>query len=686
MKTLLSRATVVLVVTAFVVATLPHMGNMPPWLSLLVVLAAGWRLLAAWKHFGPPHWLVRAALTFGGLSLVVMHYGTFWGRRAATVLLCTMIAAKLTEMFRLRDARMVASLCFFLIATQFLFSQELLLLGWLLGGCWLAIAALARIQRDADRLAPAEHDSADSEPGALAGPVLRGGALLIALAIPFALVLFLLFPRLGSPLWGMPDSALDGRTGVSDEMTPGSIVSLFIDDSPAFRVEFEGEVPPPSERYWRGPVLWRLDGQTWKRVYYSNREAERVPDMAEAPYRYTVQIEPSERRWLFALDYPARWPADARVSADYELVRDKPVTTLTRYRVASQPDFVDTPHLMELYRRVGTALPADSNPRTVEYARELRRRFPDNDRALINEVLRWFNQEEFFYSLEAPPLGRNMADEFLFDLRTGYCEYYASSFAILMRAAGIPTRIVTGYQGGYWQENGGYLLVRQSDAHAWNEVWLDGQGWMRIDPTAAVAPDRILDGARDAVTASRGWLDQEWLYQLRNRFDQLQFLWNQWVLGFNADRQRRMLDGFGLDDIPSGLYAALMLALAGIVLVPLAWWLQQTARQRRRPSSLERAWRALQRRAYRAGVPRQIDETPLELVSRARGHVANLAELHILAWRYCRAHYGPAVSSTNQGDEHAALARQIRRWRPRRLNSGDGKTVQRIDNSAEVSS
>ncbi|MGB0514821.1 MAG: DUF3488 domain-containing protein, partial [Wenzhouxiangellaceae bacterium] len=230
MKTLLSRSTVVLVVLAFVVATLPHMRNMPIWLSLLVVLAAGWRLLAAWRQIEPPHWLIRTALTFGGLGLVVMYYGTFWGRRAATVLLCTMIAAKLTEMFRLRDARMVASLCFFLIATQFLFSQELILLGWLLGGCWLAIAALARIQRDADRLGPAEPQPRESEAEVLPVIVLRGSALLIALAIPFALVLFFLFPRLGSPLWGMPDSALDGRTGVSDEMTPGSIVSLFIDD------------------------------------------------------------------------------------------------------------------------------------------------------------------------------------------------------------------------------------------------------------------------------------------------------------------------------------------------------------------------------------------------------------------------------------------------------------------------
>ena len=199
--------------------------------------------------------------------------------------------------------------------------------------------------------------------------------------------------------------------------------------------------------------------------------------------------EPTERRWLFALDYPATWPADAQLSVDYELVRDEAVTSVIRYRIASQPDFIDTPRLMEVYRRIALELPEGSNPRTREFARALRAEYAD-DRALVDAVLNWFRSEPFFYSLEAPPLGRNGADEFLFDLRVGYCEYYASAFAILMRAAGIPTRIVTGYQGGYWQQGADYLLVRQSDAHAWNEVWLDGQGcvpihWLMEDAATA---------------------------------------------------------------------------------------------------------------------------------------------------------------------------------------------------------
>lgn len=659
-----------LTIAAFVVALLPHLGNMPPGLILLVFVAAAWRALAAVRGWGPPGLLLRVVMTFGGLGLVVLEFGTFWGRRAATVLLCVMLAAKLTEMFRLRDARLVASLCFFLIATRFLFSQELPLLIYLLVGCWIAFTALVQLQRDED--APAAPAQSGVPRNLTLRPLLLGGAALVAVALPFALVLFMLFPRLGSPLWGVPDNALDGRTGISEEMSPGSIVSLFIDDSPAFRVEFDDAVPPPDERYWRGPVLWRLDGQTWKRVYFSNRPATDIPAPDDAPYRYTVLQEPTERRWLFALDYPAMWPADAQLSVDYELVRDEPLTSVIRYRIASQPDFIDTPRLMEVYRRIALELPEGSNPRTREFARTLREQHAD-DRELVDAVLAWFSREPFFYSLEAPPLGRNGADEFLFDLRVGYCEYYASAFAILMRAAGIPTRIVTGYQGGYWQDGADYLLVRQSDAHAWNEIWLEGQGWVRVDPTAAVSPERIMDGARTALPAARGWFGSEWVFQLRNRFDRVQHLWNRWVLGFNAERQQRMLDRFGLDDLPPGLYAVLMLVAAGLVLLPLIRLLQRELRNSVVSGPLARAWARMLKRLARAGLAAADSMTPLELAREIGPRLANGGEFQALAQAYSDLRYGP---STPDSEDETRLLTTLRRWRPRKLNSGPETVVQ----------
>lgn len=653
----LSPTTVMLVVGAFLFAAMPHLAAMPPWLALVIVLAAAWR--GAVELFGlrRPNWLVRGFLTFGGLALVMFHYGTFWGRRAATVLLCVMIAAKLSEMFRLRDARVVAALGYFLIATQFLFSQQLLLFAYLVVGCALVTAALMRIQRDADGAAPPDTGPTANAPG-VAG-VVRDGFMLMLLAVPFALVLFALFPRLASPLWGMPENALDGRTGLSDEMSPGNIASLFADDSPAFRVSFDGPPPPRSERYWRGPVLWRFDGRTWRRLFYSNRAPERTPRPGPGAFAYTVQLEPSERRWLFSLDYPVRAPEDARLTADFELINKTPVTTLMSYDVISQPDFQDSVKLLQTVRRFALLLPEGSNPRTQAYAQELRDQYAD-DRALIDAVLTWFNQDDFFYSLETAPLGRHGADEFLFDLRVGYCEYYASAFVILMRAAGIPARIVTGYQGGYWQAADEYLLVRQSDAHAWAEVWLEDQGWTRVDPTAAVSPSRIRDGARSILSGSAGWLSGEWLYRLRNQYDRLQNVWNRWVLGFDATRQQNFLASLGLDRLPPGIKAALLVALAGLVLVPLAMLLHATTKTRRRPDRLDRAWLRLRRRLRRGGIRPKTGETPLELARRSADQLHNGRELITLAGEYSRLKYGAFRS------EKAVLAfdRKSGHWKP----------------------
>lgn len=649
----LSRATVWTVIAAFLVSAAPHMAAMPPWVLGLILAAAAWRAFLAGARAVQVHWTLRAMLTFGGLALVFIEHGVLFGRHAATMLLCVMIAAKLTEMFRLRDARVVAALGYFLIATQFLFSQRLALIAYLVAGCWLVTLALISIQRDADQ-PPGAHRT-ETE-GFRPAAVFAWKMLL--LAAPFALLLFTLFPRLASPLWGMPDRALDGKTGLSDEMSPGTIAYLYIDDSPAFRVEFDGPPPPRESLYWRGPVLWRFDGRTWSRTFYQNAPRETLPTISPAAFRYEVQLEPSERRWLFTLDYPLRWPSDARLSSSFELVRREPVTRLISYSVLSQPQFVDTPALGAMHRNLALGLPEDSNPRTRALAAELRREHAD-DRELIQAVLDWFREDEFYYSLETSPLGRNGADEFLFDLKTGYCEYYASAFAILMRAAGIPARIVTGYQGGLWQRDAGYLLVRQSDAHAWVEVWLEGSGWTRVDPTAAVSPARIRQGAYDAVGGRPGWLDAPWILALRNRFDRLQHLWNDWVLGFNAERQNRLLDTLGLGRLPTGVIAVIVVLAAALVLVPMVRLVGSGWRERRARDPVVRAWRRLVRRLARAGVPCSPDRTPAEIARQAVDRLVNHRDFDALTRQYQRLRYGPSGQI-----ERDLFVRAARSWRP----------------------
>ncbi len=631
-------------IAAFAIAVTPHLMAAPIQISVAVTGIIIWRTVAARLRWKPlPAW-IRILLTGLLLGLVVISFGGAWGRRMATALLCVMLAAKLMEMYRARDMRVVASVCFFLVATQFLFDERLIYFVYLIVGCWTATSALIQIQR-------IRMHSAKTRTRPLSnGESLRQSGRLLLLALPVTLALFVLFPRLAQPLWGMPEDALDGRTGLSETMSPGSIASLYADDSPAFRVEFESNTPPPPEqRYWRGPVLWRFDGTTWEPPFGAMPRATVPVPIDENAIRYEVQLEPHERRWLLALDYPAQsdHPRN-RLTSDYQLLSRTPITSLTAYRVVSNPLFLDSPVLDRTARAMATRLPSDRNPRTLAMAQEWRQRYPD-DQELVNALLRWFADEPFFYSLETLPLGRDGADEFLFDLRTGYCEYYASAFAIFMRAAGIPTRIVTGYQGGFWNEAGAYMLVRNSDAHAWAEVWLEGRGWTRVDPTAAVSPSRIQRGSADAIQRPRFMFDWEWASNLRNQFDRVQHLWNQWILGFDSRAQMNLLKRLGLPELSALQMSLLMLGVLLLISIPLGLLLLREATLRSR-DPVYRQWRRLQRKiSKRANIALNIADSPQEWSQRVqREHGPFDDELLALIALYQRVRYGPPSEALSQ--------------------------------------
>jgi protein-glutamine gamma-glutamyltransferase len=626
--------TVAWTVAAMLIAALPHMAAMPAWLATLILAAGGWRLAAA--HYGwrpPPRWL-RIILTLGLVVIVLFAFGALWGRRTAAILLSVMLAAKMLELFRIRDLRMVASVCFFLIATQFLFNERLFYLVYLAAGAIVAVIALIQIQRHEDEVLCA---MPTRKPNHRA--LMRQGTVMVMAALPVALTLFVLFPRLAQPLWGLPEHVMDGRSGLSDSMSPGSIANLYLDDSPAFRAEFDDQPPESADRYWRGPVFWHFDGNTWRPSQFASRQPAVPVSESEQSLRYRIQLEPHEQRWLFVLDHPVAPPDDARIAMDYQVIKRRPVTTLTQYEMVSNPEFTDMPQLHASLRSKALALPEGRNPRTLERAQTLREQHPE-DEDLILEVLRWFNEEAFYYSLETTPTGRHGTDEFLFDLRVGYCEHYASAFAILMRAADIPTRVVTGYQGGFWQPNGRYLLIRQSDAHAWTEVWLEDRGWTRVDPTAAVSPDRISEGSRSAIGQGRHLLDTDWLRTLRNRYDRFQHLWNRWILGFDSQRQQRMLQRLGMAEVgPTAIGLAMVGALFIVIGIVTVVVLGRPLRQR---DPVMRAWQRLERKLRRAGLERRRGETPLELLERASSRFPSLqVEIQDLGRHYCLARYGP---------------------------------------------
>jgi transglutaminase-like putative cysteine protease len=651
------RASTIWVMATFTLAMLPQFTRMPPAVAVMTLLPLLWRAGAEVRGWRPLPALLRHALTLAALVVLVLSYGSVSGRRSAVSLLTLMLAFKLIEGYSIRDCRLIVSFSLFLCGTQFLFSQGLMMPFYGAAVILVAMVALTRLQRGE---AWAHEGTGPPPVRASLLSELGFGLRLLAVALPTGLAFFLLFPRLGSPLWGIPESTLDSKTGLSDSMSPGSVQQLFLDDSPAFRVAFDGAAPQPENLYWRGPVLWRFDGRTWKGSYYGKNVGARArPAAATAPWSYSVQLEPNERKWLFALDYPATTPKDTRLTLDYQLLRRKPITQLLEYLVRSDPDFVDSPELSKTLRLQATDIPERSSPRTRELVERWRRETPD-DRALIERVLDHFNQQPFHYSLSVPLLGGQPVDEFLFETRTGYCEHYASAFAVMMRLAGIPARVVTGYLGGWYNQLGDYFLIRQSDAHAWTEVWLQGDGWTRVDPTAAVSPLRIEQGSLEAVPGPRHLFDYDWLRRLKNGADIVQRRWNDWVIEFDAREQARLFTSLGIERMtPAMLVAALFLVIAvsGAILFPLILRIRGPARL----DPVQRAWRKFLRRLKKAGFTtapsRGAIETAAAAGQRLPDHtraVRRIAELYTL----CR--YAPGRAPV------AELRRAVREFRPPR--------------------
>ena len=636
----LNRLGILWVIATLCISMLPQLTSMPLHLVPVTLLPIAWRLLAEFRNWKPLPRYLRVIATALAVVALLLTYGGLMGRRAAVSMLVLMLSLKLLETFRTRDARIVASLSLFLCGTQFLFSQGVPMLVYIIACMLSALLALMYLQRREAY----ENLGEVPETGRSLFAELGFGVRLMALAFPIGLALFLLFPRWGSPMWGVPEEALDARSGLSDSMTPGSIQSLFMDDSPAFRAKFNGSMPNQRDLYWRGPVFWDFDGSSWKASHIiRNLPANNRPDPGKAPFRYEVQMEPTEQRWLFALDYPALLPRNSRLSIDYQLISKHPVTQLREYVMASDPGFSDSPVLKQTLRRAALELPTGFNPRTAEMMSDWRKE-ANSDSEIIQRTLAYFNQQQFHYTLNPPLLSLHTVDEFLFNTQQGFCEHYASAFTVMMRMAGIPARVVTGYLGGWYNNIGSYVLVRQSDAHAWSEVWVKGSGWTRIDPTAAVAPERVEQGAVDSLAQRRHMLDFEWLRNARNTFDLFQRGWNNWVVAFSSERQSRLFSIFGWDNLgPVKLVItmiATILALGMLIFLVTPLLLKFRSSQKQDP--LLRLWQKFTRKLAKAGFISKPSMGPMELAADARGlfkhngdGIVRIAELYVLC-RYSK--------------------------------------------------
>jgi transglutaminase-like putative cysteine protease len=594
-----------LVGASVLAAVVPHLWRLPPVFSALIlaVFAGRW-LQRARGGKRIPAWL-KLPLVLLFPVFVILHYGNIFGREPGSALACAMLVLKLVETENRRDAR--ASICFasFVLMSALLFDSGM-------GFTLLLFAALALFLATLRELEPRATDApARTWRNALAVD-LRGGAFALLAATPLALCVFVFFPRFGSPLWGAPSDA-SMRTGLGDSMAPGAIQELLIDDSPAFRVSFDKTPPPRAELYWRGPVLWHFDGTAWTRPeYFAAAYGMGDPQVQSEPLAYEVTLEPTERRWLLALDVPTTIPEGAVRGADMSLVSRSTVDHLLRYRAASATHYRLDLELDRAHQRLALQMPPGFNPRARELAQRWRRELGSDDK-IIAAALELFHKE-FFYTLNPPLLARDSVDDFIFGEKRGFCEHFSSAFTFLMRAADIPARVVTGYQGGYYNGVGEYLVVRQSDAHAWAEVWLQGRGWVRVDPTSAVSPERVELGARAAAGASAPWYQPSWLLAMRNQFDLVNRIWNNAIVQFNVLRQQSLLAPFGIDKAEYGDLMAVLIGSSTLLLALFAWW---TLRAPRSPTDpLDAAYARLCRKLARAGTARTPAEGPAAFAQR----------------------------------------------------------------------
>ena len=598
---------------------LPHLTRVPLWVLAIYLGAALWRLqMHRERALMPPRWL-RLLLGLAAGGAVIASYQTLIGLDPMVALLLVASALKLIESVRAKDGYVLVSLGFFIMATQFLYNQELpVALYSVVGTLLLVVSLIALNQRPSGSISRRE-------------PLLA--LRMLGLAIPMMIVLFLLFPRI-APLWSVPSKNTQATTGMSDVLRPGDVTRLGRSAEVAFRVQFEDQIPPQRELYWRGMVLNEFADGAWRTLGWSDHPAtERKLDKPIAvgeSLKYRIIIEPTMQHWLYAMPYAQSPTAGVFEAWDFRLAVRKPLESTFAYDVVTWPESSLQPELSPWRREAELALPSNLNPLTREWV-ERQVNAVGNGPELIARVLSYFREQPFYYTLQPPKIDDDdFVDEFIFQSLRGFCEHYAYSFVVMMRMAGIPARIIGGYQGGELNTLNNTLIVRQFDAHAWVEVWLEDRGWVRVDPTAAVAPERVEQGLEEALRGQEGFLADSLLsaYRFRSvtmvnwlrlRYDAAAWQWQSFIVGFNSDEQIDLLESW-FGEIKVSWFVAVLLGSWVVVLAPLIWWMNRSRSSSER-LPVEQQFAELCRALARRGIERAVGESAISLLVRAESEL-----------------------------------------------------------------
>jgi protein-glutamine gamma-glutamyltransferase len=632
-----------LAVIAWVIA--PQTGNLPVWCSAMALTVLAWRATIAVRgQTLPARWWLWAWLIVG-TAATFFTYRTLFGRDAGVTYIVVLLSLKTLELRARRDAFVVFFLGFFTLLSNFFFSQSLLTAAAMLVGLLGLLTALVNSHMPVGR------------------PPLRQAAktaLWMALVgSPIMVVLFVLFPRL-APLWGLPADAMAGRSGLSSTMQVGSIAKLALNEAIAMRIRFEGPLPEASDMYFRGPVFSTFNGKDW--LPLPTNSASTPADVGlqvQGPaLRYQVTLEGNNQPWVLVLDAASAPPALNRytvtMNGDLQWLAERPIADLVRYTAESHTRFRYGPLQASPALQDYINLPPGYNPRTLQWATELRAKAQAqraSTEQVVEQVMQHLRTGGYSYTLEPGVYGIHTADEFWFDRKEGFCEHIASSFVLLMRAMGVPARIVTGYQGGEANNVDSFWTVRQSDAHAWAEVWISGKGWVRVDPTSAVAPGRTgtferLQQRGSPIAQALGTISPQFAQNLRALWDAANNRWNQWVLNYTQDKQMDLLRNLGFSS-PSweDLLHMMAAVLVTVSLCAAAW----AAWERHRQDPWLRLLRLARGQLLRAGIEVPEQAPPRQLAALLEAHHTSPALsdwlLALEASRYAPQGKGPTLAS-----------------------------------------
>ncbi len=626
----------------------PQVLHVPVWISIVAVLLAAWRAAGAWFGWPLPGRYARYALGIGAFIGIGITFRTINGAESAGALLLLLAMLKLMEAQSLRDYFLLMVVAYFLCITNFLYDQTVPLAIYMIPAVWLTTVALLNV--------------AHPDPERSFRTAAWASSRFLLPALPVAVVLFLLFPRISGPLWGFGSLKHSGVTGLSSTMSPGDLSQLAQSDEVAFHVKFDGAAPPRNQLYWRALVLHDYDGKTWSSGNLPWRGTATIVPNRPAVH-YQVTLEPNNLATVYTLDLPVKLPDDTYLSASYEVETRGTVTERKLYDATSSTGSrygVDTPHWM-LHRDL--MLPRSGDPRTRALAEQWHSSAASPEQ-VVQDALTLFHGQPFSYTLQPGALtSPDRMDEFLFKTQRGFCEHYAGAFVYLMRAAGIPAHVVIGYQGGTENPLDGNYVVRQQEAHAWAEVWIAGQGWMRVDPTGAVDPARVEEGLADSLPAEdlAGSIYQRypWLGTVRNSWDAVNSGWNKWVLAYGPDLQAKFFAKVGLE---YGNWLQLALVLGGLMagLMGLYWLYLMWGRRPPRLPPVARDYAHFCARLARLGLPRAAHEGPLDYAARVVA-VRNDLEADVMQITGCYVE----LRYADRGDPRR-LTRLVRGFRPAR--------------------